>query len=256
LKSNRAFVQAFPTDNPHLPQSYLDALLSLDNNSRERLYYGNWEYDDDPSALMQYENIVQLFSTQPQLGGSRYISADVARLGKDKTTIMVWDALSLIDFKEYPKTLVTETSQIIKGLAKQYNIPLKHVVVDEDGVGGGVVDILNCVGFVNNSKPIKGEDKSDNYQNLRSQCYFKLGEMVNQNMLSLCKFEAHIADLVAEELEQIKRKDIDKDGKLAIVPKDDIKKNIGRSPDYADCLNMRMIFEVGYVKPIRKMRAL
>ena len=50
LPNNRKFIQALPTDNDNLPQSYLDSLLSLDKVSKERLYFGNWEYDDDPSA--------------------------------------------------------------------------------------------------------------------------------------------------------------------------------------------------------------
>ena len=47
-----------------------------------------------------------------------------------------------------------------------------------------------------------------------------------------------------EELEQIKRKNSDKDGKLEIIGKDEIKENLGRSPDLADCLMMRMYFEL------------
>ncbi len=49
-------------------------------------------------------------------------------------------------------------------------------------------------------------------------------------------------------MEQVKQKDIDKDGKLAMISKDDIKQNIGRSPDEADCIMMRMYFEI---KPTR-----
>ena len=36
----------------------------------------------------------------------------------------------------------------------------------------------------------------------------------------------------------------DKEGKLEIVPKDDIKVMLGRSPDYGDALMMRMVFEL------------
>ena len=36
----------------------------------------------------------------------------------------------------------------------------------------------------------------------------------------------------------------DKDGKLRILPKEKIKDNIGRSPDYLDCFIMRMWYEV------------
>ena len=45
-------------------------------------------------------------------------------------------------------------------------------------------------------------------------------------------------------MKKFKQKDIDKDSKLAIVSKDEIKRNLGRSPDEADTLMMRMYFEV------------
>jgi hypothetical protein len=36
---------------------------------------------------------------------------------------------------------------------------------------------------------------------------------------------------------------MDKDGKLKLMPKDEIKLKLGRSPDFADALMMRMWFE-------------
>ena len=42
----------------------------------------------------------------------------------------------------------------------------------------------------------------------------------------------------------MKQKDIDKDGRIAIVGKDVIKSVIGRSPDEADTLMMRAFFLV------------
>ena len=36
----------------------------------------------------------------------------------------------------------------------------------------------------------------------------------------------------------------DKDGKLSVISKDKIKLNIGRSIDEADCIMMRMLFEL------------
>ena len=42
-------------------------------------------------------------------------------------------------------------------------------------------------------------------------------------------------------------KDIDKDGRLSIIPKDKIKEMIGRSPDEWDSIMMRYWFEI---KPV------
>jgi phage terminase large subunit len=255
LPKHRAFIQSLPTDNPHLPQSYLDSLLSLDEISKQRLYYGNWEYDDDPAALMDYNKIIELFTNNFVTGGQKYISADIARLGGDKTVVMVWDGLRVIKIVTVDKSLTTEVIQLIRQLQQQYSVPNSNTICDEDGVGGGVVDGLGCTGFVNNSRPLKEEGIQKNYANLRSQCYFKLADIVNSNNLYISSFDGMVKDLIAEELEQIKQKDIDKDGKLAVVPKDLIKQNIGRSPDYSDCLSMRMYFEI---RPtvIRRMRAL
>jgi len=125
----------------------------------------------------------------------------------------------------------------------EHSIPRSNVVIDEDGVGGGIVDELQGVkGFVNNSKPKEGVIKY-NYANLKSQCYFKLADLVNEGKISI-KCDIGIRKLIIEDLEQIKRKDADKDGKLAVTPKEDIKENIGRSPDFGDALMMRMLFEV------------
>ena len=86
LKSHRKFIQALPTDNPHLPPSYLDSLLQLDKNSRERLYYGNWDYDNDPATLIDHDAVTDYFNPiHLKQEGDKYLTIDVARKGKDKT---------------------------------------------------------------------------------------------------------------------------------------------------------------------------
>ena len=53
-----------------------------------------------------------------------------------------------------------------------------------------------------------------------------------------------------EDLEQIKRKNADMDGKLCIIGKDEIKEKLGRSPDFSDAMMMRMYFELQKARPI------
>ena len=157
---------------------------------------------------------------------------------------MVWDGLRMIHIDTMPKSSVTEVCERIKQLQSRFSVSNSNTIVDEDGVGGGVVDTLECKGFVNASRPIEQEGGLKNYANLRSQGYFTLAKLVNDKAILINESAGETRDLIAEELEQIKQKDIDKDGKLAIIPKDEIKANIGRSPDYADCLMMRTWFEL------------
>ena len=119
-------------------------------------------------------------------------------------------------------------------------VTLSRVIVDEDGVGGGVKDILKCKGFVNNSSP-KGKK---NFNNLKSQCSFKMAELINKGEVFINSTNEKIKNLIIEECEIVKKDNIDKDGKQSIIPKDKMKDLIGRSPDYWDMIMMRAYFEV------------
>lgn len=242
IEPDKRFIQSLPKDNPHLPASYLESLLSLDENSKQRLYYGNWEYDNDPAKLMDFEKIQNIFTNEFVEGGQMYISADIARFGSDKMVIMVWSGFKVIDIQTLNKSSITEIAQLIRDLANKYKVPLSNIIADEDGVGGGVVDILRCKGFVNNSKPLLVENQIVQYQNLKTQCYFKLAELVQSDSLFVKCNDFAVVDEITKELEQVKRDKIDSDGKLQIVSKEMVKQSIGRSPDYSDALMMRMYF--------------
>jgi len=237
LPITKAFIQALPTDNPHLPQSYLDSLLNLDKESRQRLYFGNWEYDDNPNALIPYDKILNTFENTFVESGDVFIIGDIARFGKDKTVIGLWNGLRLERLYTLDKNSIEEVVNLIRSIQNEFKVPLTNVLVDEDGVGGGAKDFLRCKGFVNNSTPFKG----DNYQNLKTQCYYKLSEVINQNKLYILPTKEK--PFIIEELEQVQTYKSDSDTKLKILPKDQVKLNIGRSPDFSDMLAMRMYFE-------------
>lgn len=243
LDKDKRFIQALPTDNPHLPQSYLQSLLSLDENSKQRLYYGNWEYDNDPAKLIDYEKIQNIFTNSFVEHGEKFISADIARFGSDKMVIMVWSGFRVVEIFSLSKSSITETVKAIKDLANKHNVPLNNIIADEDGVGGGVVDMIRCKGFVNNSKPLPVENVIVQYQNLKTQCYYKLAEMIQSDLIFVNCTDNSIVDDISKELEQVKRDKIDSDGKLQLLSKEKVKELIGRSPDYSDALMMRMYFE-------------
>lgn len=241
LPSYRRFIQALPTDNPHLPESYLQSLRELDEASKQRLYYGNWEYDDDKATIISFNAILDYWNgkhVKPE--GNKYLTIDVARKGKDKTVFRVWHGWVCIHREEMGKSLVTEVATRAQELQAKYEIKNSNTVADEDGVGGGVVDILNCQGFINNSKA----KMKENYDNLKSQCSIRMAKRIERGeVVEVCKDQV-IIDRVSEEMEQVKYKDLDKDGKQGIIPKDKVKEMIGRSPDDWDTIMMREIFDI------------
>lgn len=243
LQPNRKFIQALPTDNPHLPKSYLESLLRLDENSKQRLYYGNWEYDNDPARLIDFDNIQNCFTNEYVEGGQMYISADIARFGSDKMVICVWSGWRVIEIFSLEKSSITEIVENIKRLALKWKVPLSNIIADEDGVGGGVVDMLGCTGFINNAKAMPEDGVIVQYQNLKTQCYFYLANKIQANAVFISPNNIDEKTAIIEELEQVKRDKIDSDGKLRILPKEKVKEMIGRSPDYSDALMMRCYFE-------------
>ena len=244
INETRKFIQSLPTDNPNLPPSYLDSLLALDENSKQRLYYGNWEFDNDPARLIDFDKIQNIFTNDFVDAGDMFISADIARYGSDKMVILVWSGFRVIEIFTLDKSSITETAESIKSLMNKHRVPLSNVVADEDGVGGGVVDIVRCKGFVNNSKALKEENNNVEYQNLKTQCYYKLAELIQSNKLFIDCNNADVQDTICKELEQVKRDKIDQDGKLRILPKEKVKELIGHSPDYSDALAMRFYFDL------------
>jgi phage terminase large subunit len=236
LRNDRAFVQALPTDNPYISQTYLENLQKLPDYDRKRLLEGNWEFDDDSDKLFATDNLLRMFRNE-LLEGNKYITSDIARFGKDRTIICVWNGLTLTEIKVLHRASVDEVVNEIRTIAKNNNVLLQNIVCDEDGVGGGVVDFLKCRGFVNGSKA-----KQPQYQNLKSECYYLLAQFIEQNYLT-CLVNSHKEQIV-KELEMIKRHRADVDGKLQVTPKEQIKLREGISPDFADAIMMRMFFEL------------
>lgn len=252
LAPDRAFIRALVTDNPHISPYYIESLHALrDKVLRARLLLGDWEYSDDDLSLFSFDALTDLFTNQG-LEGEQYLTCDAARYGRDRAVIVRWEGLRAVEWVIYERSSMVTLETELLVMAQKYNIPMSRVLVDEDGVGGGIVDHLQCKGFVGNSAPIEKKKKHEikkveykvNYQNLRSQCYYELADKVNDRLVAVKSENMTLKDQLVQELEPVKAMDVNKDTKLRIVPKDEIKMHIGRSPDLADTLMMRMYFEL------------
>jgi phage terminase large subunit len=258
LDPRKKFVKALVTDNPYLGDDYVNTLREeKDEVTRQRLFYGDWDYAEDRNSLIDYNSLDDAFSNSIVKDNNKYLTVDVARLGKDRTVISYWDGLELYKVDMFDRQDTQETAKKVRFIAASERIPYSHIIIDEDGIGGGVVDNLFGVkGFVANSSPIPtaseiraklSQIKNNftprvNFRSLKSQCGFKLAELINEHRIA---FKAGDRDTIIEELSALlKRKDIDGDGKLQIIPKEEVKQALGRSPDVGDTIIFRMWFEL------------
>ena len=91
LPPTRKFVKSLPTDNPHLDPAYIENLLRADKITVQRLYFGNFEYDDDPATLCDYDAINDLFTNDHiQPVGAHSGAADIAGKGHDRFVAGSW----------------------------------------------------------------------------------------------------------------------------------------------------------------------
>ena len=261
LSKKYAYIQSLYSDNFHTADTYGETLSEIVNKqTKQRLQKGNWDYDDADNCLVDNGAISDLFTNHID-GGGKYATLDVARFGVDTCVMKLWEGLRVYKIITWDKTAINVTAEKVKKIIFDEKIPRSRLIIDEDGVGGGVVDLLpGCKGFIANSsvlenpgaKPIRilrnGEYRlatpKDNFKTLKDQCGYLLAQRINDRLIAIdCEDEAE-RDLIEEEISELKDKDPDSDTKKQLMPKSEIKENIGRSPDHLDCLIMRMYFEL------------
>ena len=235
LLPNIAFIQSLYNDNPYTAKEYGMQLMGIkDKSTKERLMMGNWDYEDDPTVMIDFDKITNMFSNIYVSKGLRMIVCDIARYGSNRAIITVWSGFRLIDYTIFDISSTTDIQNAINAKRVSFNVQLSNIICDEDGIGGGVVDTLRCTGFVNNSSP-----HNKNYSNLKSECGYKLAELATEIYIE-CELPNKEIEMITQELGMLKTYDSDKDNKLRILPKEKIKELIGRSPDWLDIFIMRM----------------
>ena len=237
LREDRAFVKALPTDNPNLEPAYLEKLSRLPEIDRKRLLEGDWDYDESNDRLYYYDDLLRCFRNEIN-GTTMFITADIAALGNDKTIIGLWSGLSLVDVFIMEQKYPNEVADFIRNLAKERGVKLGNIVVDADGLGIGVVGLLKCQAFNNGGRAVD----SETYMNLKAECYFKLGELINANKLTITT-DKNKQDII-KHLEVVRVAHVDRERKKQVTGKEEIKKKHGFSPDFADMMMMRMYFEL------------
>ena len=247
LEHYKAYIKASVYDNPFISEHYIENLKKLDTINRERLLEGNWEYDDDPTKLFEYDAIIDLF-TSNATRGKKYCIVDAAGFGRDKTVIGLWDGLYCY------KIIIMDniSSKELDEILLEEKITRSCCAVDELGVGFGLVkDLVGVKGFVANARPITPDKETDtdkvqhNYKNLKAQCWFELANYVNGGLMGVYrKVSIEARNLLIEDLEHMKQKDPGRDAPLQVLNKDDLKDLIGRSTDVGDMMMMRMMFEL------------
>ena len=240
------FIQAMWSDNPDLSKDYVDNLKSAPEAERKRLLDGDWDYEEAPGQLIKFEWL-DLCESVDHIEGEDYLGVDVNRGGADFACIARFNGNKLMsdlwiggDLNPLDLATKLETDYIFKLGANPNNI-----AVDVIGVGSGTADMLDRDGlpiyeFVSGGVPEEiASGLTDAYYtkhlrflNIRAQAYWLLMEDIKDEKICLGTLPRELS----QELLSIRYVITDK--KIKLIPKDEIRTLLGRSPDRADAVVM------------------
>tara|TARA_R110000772_G_scaffold145504_1_gene255478 strand:+ start:22975 stop:24492 length:1518 start_codon:yes stop_codon:yes gene_type:complete len=258
------FVSGSIYDNKKLLEvnpEYLGNLASQDEAQKKILLDGNWKTVISENDIYEYNAFKSMFDSPFSVRtGEKYITADIALKGSDKFFVFTWDGDEAIDCEIMDKSDGKEVVDAIKAQQVIHLVPNHQVTYDNDGVGGFIDGYIpGAIPFKNGSKALPDPESdlkknvSENYQNLKTQCYYRSGNKVNNNLMKISDKVANtmyddkmtVRQRMIYERKAIKRDKVDADGKLRIVSKEEMKANLnGQSPDVMDAFMMKTIFDL------------
>jgi hypothetical protein len=247
--------------------------MALPEEEKIRLLGGNWKIRTDKLSLMNYEAIENIFDNQyPMHLNGRYITCDAARLGNDFTVTIVWYGWKIAFIHIMTKNDANEAVEEIEKLRKKYNVIKGNVIIDQDGVGAGIVKLGSYLGFSGKAAPLEvrevrrgnSEANKEPYANRKTQFYYRLAERVNQLEIAIplnnenimidgvygvkMKHRGKVVDVrefIKADLRAIKKEKLDPEGKYQINSKEQQKIILkGRSPDFGDAISLRVHFDI------------
>lgn len=238
---------------------YLANLMAQDDQTKAQLLHNNWKIVESDRDIYNHASFIGMFeNTFSCKSGKKYITADIALKGSDKFAVGGWDGFELIDLLIMDKSDGKQVIDGIKAMANKHQVQNSHICYDNDGVGGFIDGfIVGAIPFVNGATPVKNEK----YENLKTQCYYKSGDRVNEGKYRVSEYVANkmyddkstVRQQLIKERRAIQRDKTDNDGKLKIIPKKQMKAILsGKSPDLMDMFMMREQFEL---KPVPKIIA-
>lgn len=221
------------TDNPYCPEEMVYLAEKCKNESPddyEHIWLGAPVYAGN-TKLIAAKDVRE--AMRPKIDKSDsplIIGVDVARFGDDKTVFCYrrgrWcyriDAYSHWDNVQIANKITADIRELKPA----------RVFIDVGGVGGGVYDILADRGFAKTVRGINFGSKSiydDRYFNKRAEMWGEANEWLKSELpVQLPDDDELFDDLCAVN------KKYDSRGRLQLESKEEVKKEVGRSPDKAD----------------------
>jgi hypothetical protein len=238
----KKFIPALPGDNPNpsVKEWVDDMIKTADKITIQRQIHGNFDYDDDPSSLIDYDALTDMFYNTHVEPGKKRISSDLAMQGRDRFLSVYWSGYIGRFEIDKEKSDGKEIEKDLKELKNKRSVGNSRIIADADGLGNYLES------YINNIYEFRGGNRKDmkepeKYFNLKSELAWKLAEKINKREIYIICNEDQKEKIMEEVSFCLKRVNLDDDTKKKrLISKEKMKSLLGRSPDYLDVLIMGM----------------
>lgn len=225
-------IHATTRDNKLISEEQIEIMkrTCVDENAWRREFFGE-EVDDDNGGAIFTSDLFTL-DTQCHVGmevPGYCIGIDCSGLGTDSNIILVRSETEILEIVDKKIATAAELASIVRGIifARGRGM-LSHICIDE-AYGLDLGNRLEEMGLPVSLIPFGGAPENKAYANKRAELYFNLKKGIQEHGMK------GLAEEIRRELQATRYK-LNNSNKLQIIPKDEIKLAIGRSPDYADAL--------------------
>lgn len=227
-------IRATMYDNKFCTEEQIELMKStvIDDNMLKQELLGEIVEDESAGVLFS----TRLLDTAYEYCGSPNddtycIGIDCAGLGRDMNAVILRTKTDIKEILKFNKITNSDLTRRVKMLVESYGLKnLSHICIDEaygldlyerlcEELGKQYLTLV----------PFSGASPEPGYANNRAYMYCKLKKQIE---------ESGIRGLTTDMKDELNatRYILNNSNKIQIIPKDDIKINIGRSPDTSDAL--------------------
>ena len=237
-------------DKELITQGTLDLVKStcLDDNLMRQELYGEL-VEDNSTGVLFTSNLLTSAPKYTQRNNNGYaIGIDCSGLGKDSNVIVVRNQNEILDIVEKRVASNSELCATVRSLIMTHGKGnLSHIAIDE-AYGLDLHERLREADITATLVPFGGKAENSAYANQRSEMYINMKKGIEEYGLK------GITEELYRELQATKYI-LNNNGKIQLIPKDEIKLTIGRSPDIADALALTYTQDIVPVGLIEAERA-
>lgn len=228
-----AFIQALPSDNPHLEKSYIDRLKELYRNRPDLLkayIHGSWDELEGSDTIIPLQKIYD--STRRKVLDKTMLHKLVAcdpstSQGENETVIYSFENGHITGKMIFAKRTFTEVAAILSGFRKRTDSDL--IVFDAGGIGIGLREELDKL--EEDYIPVNSAEKSrfpKRFKNIKAEMWWNAFDMFCDGLVMMEEEDPIVINQLSGVKYKLDSKPIQVEDKKVSI------KRLGSSPDRAD----------------------